>query len=59
MKIPNLEAGLSQADGHSTYNVTSWRFRVVFFLPPPLCLEPDTISLEEAAFMAILYRWQQ
>jgi hypothetical protein len=34
------------------YNVTLWRIRVKL-LHPRLSLEPDTVSLEESAFMRI------
>jgi hypothetical protein len=34
------------------YDVTSWGVRVMF-VPPQLSKQPDTVTLEEAVFMAI------
>jgi hypothetical protein len=36
-----------------TYDVISWRVRVMF-VPPQLSKQPDTVSVEESAFVAIL-----
>ena len=37
-------------DRQYTYNVTSWRVRVIF-VPPGICYKPDNISLEKSAFI--------
>jgi hypothetical protein len=41
-----------------TYNVTPWRFRAMF-IPSRLSYQPNTVSLEDSAFMSIKCRRQR
>jgi len=43
---------------NNTYNLILWRVRVIF-IPPRLCWQPDNVSFEESAFMAIWYGGQK